>query len=91
MIGWGVSGLPGHQKITQDIFYSDGFSRRYVVFYRLQRQFAETNSRDKFVSRIDFANGDTQTISLACSEPTDLPPWSSGGCESDSFSEREST
>lgn len=37
----GCSGLPGHLKITQDVFHSDGFSRRYVVFYRLQREFAE--------------------------------------------------
>lgn len=40
-IGWGRSGLPGHLKIARDIFQSDGFSRRYVGFYRLQQQFAE--------------------------------------------------
>lgn len=32
VIGRGVSGLPGHLKITQDIFHSDGFSLRSVAF-----------------------------------------------------------
>lgn len=51
----------------------------------------------EIVSTIDFANGDAQTGSLACSKPThqlelQIPlPVPSGGREIDSSPEQEST
>lgn len=51
----------------------------------------------EIVSAIDFANADAQTGSLACSKPTHQlelqipPPCPSGGRESDSSPEQEST